>query len=80
MVACETAAGAAIAGLRAMVSDSAHICIGLNPKTKLSGNLLEDEKVLGIVTVGIGHNASLPGGKNRSRTYSIRGCFVHVGL
>ena len=41
----------------------AEIGIGCNPKAKLIGNILEDEKVLGTVHIALGNNTSY-GGKN----------------
>jgi len=43
----------------------AELGIGTNPGAKLSGSVLEDEKVLGTVHIAFGSNASFPGGKNR---------------
>lgn len=42
----------------------AEIGIGTNPKAKLIGNILEDEKVFGTVHIAFGNNASY-GGKNK---------------
>ncbi len=41
----------------------AEIGIGCNPKAKIIGNVLEDEKVLGTVHIALGNNTSY-GGKN----------------
>jgi len=35
--------------------------IGLNPKAKVTGNILEDEKVIGTVHVAVGNNLSFGG-------------------
>jgi leucyl aminopeptidase (aminopeptidase T) len=32
----------------------AHVSIGLNPNAQLSGNIMEDERVKGSITFGIG--------------------------
>jgi len=52
------------------VDDEASLCgefgIGLNPKARLTGLLLEDEKAYGTVHIAFGHNADMPGGKNHS--------------
>lgn len=42
----------------------AEIGIGTNPKAKIIGNVLEDEKVLGTVHIAFGNNTSY-GGKNK---------------
>ncbi|ETR70217.1 MAG: aminopeptidase (leucyl aminopeptidase, aminopeptidase T) [Candidatus Magnetoglobus multicellularis str. Araruama] len=44
----------------------AEFAIGTNPNAKLSGNLLEDEKVLGTCHIAFGDNTSYPGGINES--------------
>lgn len=38
--------------------------IGTNPKAKITGCVLEDEKVLGTCHIAFGDNTSYPGGKN----------------
>jgi hypothetical protein len=43
--------------------------IGLNPKARLTGLLLEDEKAYGTVHIAFGGNLDMPGGQNRSRTH-----------
>lgn len=44
----------------------AEFAIGTNPKAKVIGNVLEDEKVLGTAHIAVGDNTSYPGGKNYS--------------
>ena len=39
----------------------AELGIGLNPKAKITGNILEDEKVIGTVHIAIGNNLSYGG-------------------
>ncbi|MDP8259186.1 MAG: aminopeptidase [Candidatus Aadella gelida] len=39
----------------------AELGIGLNPKAKITGNILEDEKVIGTVHVAVGNNLSFGG-------------------
>lgn len=50
----------------------AELGVGTNPKARLVGNVLEDEKVMGTVHVAFGDNASFPGGGNR--------CGIHIDL
>ena len=55
------------------VDDEAALCgefgIGLNPKARLTGLLLEDEKVYGTLHIAFGHNSDMPGGQNLSATH-----------
>jgi leucyl aminopeptidase (aminopeptidase T) len=44
----------------------AELGIGTNPKARIIGNVLEDEKVLGTVHVAVGDNTSFVGGHTRS--------------
>jgi aminopeptidase len=44
----------------------AEFAIGTNPTAKVTGCVLEDEKVLGTCHIAFGDNTSYPGGKNRS--------------
>jgi leucyl aminopeptidase (aminopeptidase T) len=44
----------------------AEFAIGTNPNARITGNLLEDEKVLGTCHVAFGDNTSYPGGTNNS--------------
>ncbi len=45
----------------ANASNVAEIGIGVNPKAKLCGNILEDEKVLGTCHVAFGSNINFGG-------------------
>ena len=47
----------------------AELGIGTNPKAILSGNVLEDEKVLGTCHVAVGDNTSYDGGKNKAEVH-----------
>jgi leucyl aminopeptidase (aminopeptidase T) len=47
----------------------AELGIGTNPKARLIGNLLEDEKVLGTVHIAVGDNTSFTGGHTRSNIH-----------
>ena len=49
-------------------STIAEFAIGTNPKAKLSGNILEDEKILGTIHFAFGSNITL-GGKNQSNIH-----------
>jgi leucyl aminopeptidase (aminopeptidase T) len=44
----------------------AEFAIGTNPTAKVTGVILEDEKVLGTCHIAVGDNTSYPGGKNPS--------------
>jgi len=44
----------------------AEFAIGTNPSARITGNLLEDEKVLGTCHIAFGDNTSYPGGTNES--------------
>jgi leucyl aminopeptidase (aminopeptidase T) len=41
--------------------------IGTNPKARITGNVLEDEKVLGTVHIALGDNTSYTGGHTKSK-------------
>jgi len=43
--------------------------IGTNPKARITGKVLEDEKVLGTVHIALGDNTSYQGGHTRSKTH-----------
>ena len=43
--------------------------IGTNPKARLTGNVLEDEKVLGTVHIALGDNTSYTGGHTKSKLH-----------
>ena len=44
----------------------AEFAIGTNKSARVTGNVLEDEKVLGTCHIGFGNNMSYPGGRNSS--------------
>jgi len=52
-----------------MASVIGELGIGLNPKARLTGNLLEDEKAGGTAHIAFGYNQNMPGGKNNSKTH-----------
>ncbi|MEW6069050.1 MAG: aminopeptidase [Candidatus Thermoplasmatota archaeon] len=43
--------------------------IGLNPKARISGILLEDEKAGGTAHIAFGNNENMPSGRNKSKTH-----------
>jgi leucyl aminopeptidase (aminopeptidase T) len=43
--------------------------VGTNAKARLTGKVLEDEKVLGTVHVALGDNSSYPGGHSKSNSH-----------
>jgi leucyl aminopeptidase (aminopeptidase T) len=43
--------------------------IGINPKARITGNLLEDEKAGRTAHIAFGNNETMPGGKNGSKTH-----------
>jgi hypothetical protein len=52
-----------------MASVIGELGIGLNPKARLTGNLLEDEKAGGTAHIAFGYNENMPSGKNNSKTH-----------
>jgi hypothetical protein len=52
-----------------MASVVGELGIGLNPKARLTGNLLEDEKAGKTAHIAFGHNTDMPNGKNDSKTH-----------
>ncbi len=58
---------------RLLVDEQAEVIgefgIGMNPKARVTGNLLEDEKALHTVHIALGNNEDMPGGKNTSKTH-----------
>jgi len=52
-----------------MASVIGELGIGLNPRARLTGNLLEDEKAGGTAHIAFGNNIDMPGGKNSSKTH-----------
>lgn len=43
--------------------------IGLNPRARVSTNMLEGEKAGGTVHIAFGNNSEMPGGQNQSQTH-----------
>ena len=52
-----------------MASVIGELGIGVNPKARITGNLLEDEKAWRTAHIAFGNNESMPGGKNTSKTH-----------
>jgi leucyl aminopeptidase (aminopeptidase T) len=52
-----------------MASVVGELGIGLNPKARLTGNLLEDEKAGKTAHIAFGNNTEMPNGKNESKTH-----------
>ncbi len=52
-----------------MASVVGELGIGLNPKARLTGNLLEDEKAGKTAHIAFGNNTEMPNGKNDSKTH-----------
>lgn len=52
-----------------MASVIGELGIGVNPKARITGNLLEDEKAGGTAHIAFGNNENMPGGKNNSKTH-----------
>lgn len=52
-----------------MASVVGELGIGLNPKARLTGNLLEDEKAGKTAHIAFGNNSEMPNGKNNSQTH-----------
>jgi hypothetical protein len=58
-----------LTSLDSMASVIGELGIGLNPKAKLTGNLLEDEKAGKTAHIAFGYNENMPGGTNNSATH-----------
>ena len=58
-----------LTGVDEMASVVGELGIGLNPKARLTGNLLEDEKAGKTAHVAFGNNSEMPNGKNTSQTH-----------
>lgn len=43
--------------------------VGTNPKARITGAVLEDEKVLGTIHIALGDNTSYKGGHTKSKTH-----------
>jgi leucyl aminopeptidase (aminopeptidase T) len=52
-----------------MASVVGELGIGLNPRARLTGNLLEDEKAAQTAHIAFGHNTDMPNGRNDSKTH-----------
>jgi len=52
-----------------MASVVGELGIGLNPRARLTGNLLEDEKAAKTAHIAFGHNTDMPHGRNDSKTH-----------
>jgi hypothetical protein len=52
-----------------MASVVGELGIGLNPRARLTGNLLEDEKAGKTAHIAFGNNTEMPNGKNDSKTH-----------
>jgi len=52
-----------------MASVIGELGIGMNPKARITGNLLEDEKALRTIHIAFGNNQDMPGGQNKSKTH-----------
>ena len=52
-----------------MASVVGELGIGLNPRARLTGNLLEDEKAGKTAHIAFGHNTDMPNGVNDSKTH-----------
>ena len=58
-----------LTSLDEMASVIGELGVGLNPKARLTGNLLEDEKAGGTAHIAFGYNENMPFGKNNSKTH-----------
>ena len=58
-----------LTGVDEMASVVGELGIGLNPKARLTGNLLEDEKAGKTAHIAFGNNTEMPNGKNDSQTH-----------
>jgi leucyl aminopeptidase (aminopeptidase T) len=58
-----------LSGVDDMADVVGELGIGLNPRARLTGNLLEDEKAGKTAHVAFGNNTEMPNGKNTSKTH-----------
>ena len=53
------------------IYDMAHFSVGLNPQAHISGNMIEDERVVGAITLGFGNKSLDFGGPRRRSIYHV---------
>ena len=58
-----------LTGVDEMARVIGELGIGLNPKARLTGNLLEDEKAGKTAHIAFGNNTEMPNGRNTSQTH-----------
>lgn len=53
------------------IYDFAHFSVGMNPQAQISGNMIEDERVVGAITLGFGNKSGDFGGPKRRSFYHV---------
>ncbi|MEG1537995.1 MAG: hypothetical protein RR387_06900, partial [Clostridiales bacterium] len=56
---------------KTFIYDFAHFSVGMNPQATISGNMIEDERVVGAITLGFGNKSGDFGGPQRRSLFHV---------